>query len=89
MIIVDPKAYYHEWQPNQIVAWDNWRILHCVTGTDPKNVRRMHRTTIKGDYGLGHFEGERTDGKILERVIQGLCDGVVYTGRSQSAEHAQ
>lgn len=55
-IIANPKVYYHEWQPNQIVAWDNWRVLHCVTGTDPKYVRRMHRTTIKGDYGLGHFE---------------------------------
>ena len=33
-------------------------MLHCVTGTNPGNVRRMHRTTIKGDYGLGYFEGE-------------------------------
>ena len=53
-----PHAYFHSWKPNQMLTWDNWRMLHCVTGTDPGNVRRMHRTTIKGDYGLGCFEGE-------------------------------
>jgi taurine dioxygenase len=39
-----------------MVTWDNWRILHCVSGCDPTVPRRMHRTTIKGDYGLGRFE---------------------------------
>ena len=53
-----PHAYYHQWQPRQMLTWDNWRMLHCVTGTSPGNLRRMHRTTIRGDYGLGCFEGE-------------------------------
>ena len=53
-----PRAYCHRWQPRQMLTWDNWRMLHCVTGTDPGNVRRMHRTTIRGDNGLGYFEGE-------------------------------
>lgn len=57
-IIAYPHAYYHQWQPRQMLTWDNWRMLHSVTGTDPGNVRRMHRTTIRGDYGLGYFEGE-------------------------------
>jgi taurine dioxygenase len=52
----NPAAYYHAWKPGQMLTWDNWRFLHCVTGTDPKNARRMHRTTVKGDYGLGAFE---------------------------------
>jgi taurine dioxygenase len=68
-INANPSAYYHEWRPNQIVAWDNWRMLHCVTGTDPTTFRHMHRTTIEGDYGLGFFEGGGTGGKILETII--------------------
>ena len=50
------KAYYHQWELGQMVTWDNWRVLHCVTGCDPTYPRRMHRTTISGDYGLGAFE---------------------------------
>lgn len=53
----NPNAYYHQWKLGQMLTWDNWRVLHCVTGSDPKYPRRMHRTTIRGDYGLGHFEG--------------------------------
>jgi taurine dioxygenase len=56
-IAANPNVYYHQWKLGQMLTWDNWRFLHCVTGTDRKNARRMHRTTIKGDYGLGHFEG--------------------------------
>jgi taurine dioxygenase len=53
-----PDAYYHKWKPDQMLVWDNWRLLHSVTGADPKYPRQMHRTTIKGDYGLGCFEGQ-------------------------------
>ena len=62
-------AYWHAWQPTDMVIWDNWRVLHCVSGHDPRYGRRMQRTTIKGDYGLGYFEGGATsDNKILERT---------------------
>lgn len=50
------EAYFHQWQPGQMLVWDNWRVLHCVTGADPKYPRRLFRTTIEGDYGLGSFE---------------------------------
>jgi taurine dioxygenase len=60
-ISANPKAYYHRWKLGQMLTWDNWRILHCVTGIDPKYPRRMHRTTVKGDYGLGYFEGGKAD----------------------------
>ncbi|MFC3174964.1 TauD/TfdA dioxygenase family protein [Novosphingobium bradum] len=50
----DPAlAYYHDWQPGDMVAWDNWRTLHSATGVDPDDRRLMHRTTIFGDYALG------------------------------------
>jgi taurine dioxygenase len=49
-------SYFHEWQPTDMVIWDNWRVLHRVSGMPPEYPRRMHRTTIAGDYGLGRFE---------------------------------
>jgi taurine dioxygenase len=62
-------SYFHRWQPDGMVIWDNWRVLHAVSGHDPQYGRRMQRTTIKGDYGLGYFEGGATnDNRILERA---------------------
>ena len=50
------KPYFHQWRPGDMLIWDNWRMLHMATGCDPKYDRVMHRTTIKGDYGLGRWE---------------------------------
>jgi taurine dioxygenase len=49
-------CYFHQWRPADMVIWDNWRILHSVSGSKPEYARTMHRTTIEGDYGLGRFE---------------------------------
>jgi taurine dioxygenase len=49
-------CYFHTWSPTDLVIWDNWRVLHSVSGMDPAFGRCMHRTTIEGDYGLGRFE---------------------------------
>jgi taurine dioxygenase len=49
-------SYFHRWDPADMVIWDNWRILHSVSGSAPEHGRCMHRTTIAGDYGLGRFE---------------------------------
>jgi taurine dioxygenase len=62
-------AYWHQWKPTDMLIWDNWRVLHAVSGHDPQYGRRMHRTTIKGDYGLGYFEGgASSNSKVLERT---------------------
>jgi taurine dioxygenase len=62
--------YYHAWKPTEMLVWDNWRMLHCVTGVDPKYMRHMQRTTIKGDYGLGYFEGgAKTGDAVLEMTV--------------------
>jgi alpha-ketoglutarate-dependent taurine dioxygenase len=50
------QPYWHDWKPNDMVIWDNWRCLHSASGYDPKYSRRVQRTTIQGDYGLGAFE---------------------------------
>ena len=67
---VNRKAhgYFHSWHPGDMLIWDNWRMLHSVEGCDPKYERRMHRTTIKGDYGLGYFEGGKTIGEVMRDV---------------------
>jgi taurine dioxygenase len=54
------KPYFHEWHETDMVIWDNWRVLHEATGCNPDEERIVHRTTIKGDYGLGKFE-ERSE----------------------------
>jgi len=62
-------SYWHSWKPTEMLIWDNWRVLHGVSGHPPQYGRRMQRTTIKGDYGLGYFEGgASSDNKILERT---------------------
>jgi len=46
-------AYFHKWHPDEMVLWDNWRMLHRVTPAPYEEVRIVERTTITGDYGLG------------------------------------
>lgn len=56
--IAKHEGYFHRWKVTDIVLWDNWRLLHSVSGHSPEHRRRMQRTTIKGDYGLGYFEDD-------------------------------
>ena len=61
---VDPaRAYVHHWRPNQMVLWDNWRMLHCAYGAPADEQRHMQRTTIEGDYGLGEVASGHEVGK--------------------------
>ncbi len=61
-LIEDIKAkmlpYWHTWSPTDMAIWDNWRFMHAASGNPAKYHRRMQRTTIKGDYGLGRLEIE-------------------------------
>jgi len=44
-----PKYMYrHEWEPDDVLMWDNRCTVHAVTPHDPKERRVMHRTTIVG-----------------------------------------
>ena len=47
--------YFHRWQPGDMVLWDNWRAMHCTTGTQPGLERVIHRTTIMGAATLGRI----------------------------------
>ena len=50
--------YFHEWREGDMVLWDNWRAMHCATGTKPGIERVIHRTTIAGDATLGRVVNE-------------------------------
>ena len=63
-LVRNVNPYWHEWNPSDMLIWDNHRMLHSVEGCDPKYERRMHRTTIRGDYGLGRFEGGKKIGEV-------------------------
>jgi taurine dioxygenase len=46
----DKFAYYHQWQPDDVLVWDNRSSMHRVCPYDDADTRRlMHRTTVKGD----------------------------------------
>lgn len=68
-IVAKVQPYFHKWLPTDMVIWDNWRMLHCVSGHDPQVPRRMQRTTIKGDYGLGYFENGGKGDSVLEMTV--------------------
>jgi taurine dioxygenase len=68
-ILANVKPYFHKWQVTDMIIWDNWRMLHSVSGHNPQAARRMQRTTIKGDYGLGYFENNGKGDKLLEMTV--------------------
>lgn len=45
--------YFHKWREGDMILWDNWRAMHCATGTRPGVARTIHRTTIEGATTLG------------------------------------
>jgi len=51
--VLDSPAYHHSWALDEMILWDNWRMLHCVSQIPLDETRVMQRTTIKGDYALG------------------------------------
>ena len=55
-LVDESRAYIHQWHDDDMVLWDNWRMLHSASGMHPDDVRHLQRTTIKGDYALGRIE---------------------------------
>jgi taurine dioxygenase len=60
------RAYVHHWHDDDMVLWDNWRMLHSASGVHPDDVRHLQRTTIAGDYALGRIE--LADGQISHEM---------------------
>ncbi|PLK26720.1 TauD/TfdA family dioxygenase [Novosphingobium sp. TH158] len=60
------NQYFHDWQENDMVLWDNWRMLHAAGGVPVDASRTMDRTQIMGDYGLGQLES--TDQNVSDEM---------------------
>lgn len=41
--------YRHQWQPHDMVFWDNRSLLHLAAGCPDHLRRKLYRTTIEGD----------------------------------------
>lgn len=54
-LLDERHAYFHHWRNDDLVAWDNWRILHTACGVPPHMRRRVVRTTILDEYKLGRL----------------------------------
>lgn len=70
--LVDPAfAYFHKWQANDLIVWDNWRMIHSANGI-PLHCRRLaRRTTIMGDYKVGRYLDPALD---RDREVKRLVD---------------
>ncbi len=40
--------YRHQWQPHDLVFWDNRSVLHLAAGTPDDQRRKLYRTTVEG-----------------------------------------
>jgi len=47
--------YYHQWRKGEMILWDNWRAMHCATGTKLGVRRVINRTTIEGKHQMGRI----------------------------------
>jgi taurine dioxygenase len=68
-MLANATPYFHAWRPDDMAIWDNCRMLHSVSGCHPDFERRMQRTTIVGDYGLGSFENGAQGRAELEMTV--------------------
>lgn len=48
-------AYWHKWQKDDMIVWDNWRVIHGAAGVPLHCKRVAQRTTIMGDYAVGRY----------------------------------
>lgn len=69
--LVDPRyAYFHKWQKNDMVVWDNWRVIHSANGVPLYCARRARRTTIMGDYKVGRYLDPALDrDRQVKRIV--------------------
>lgn len=67
----DTYAYFHEWQRNDMLVWDNWRVIHSAEGVPLDVPRRARRTTIMGDYKVGRYLDPSLD---RDRQVKRLID---------------
>ncbi len=48
-------AYSHQWEKDDLILWDNFRIIHSARGVPRGHSRHAQRTTILGTYDHGRY----------------------------------
>jgi taurine dioxygenase len=54
----EEEAYVHEWEPGDLVAWDNLRAIHRAYGHLKRYPRLVHSLALKPEMTLGRYVGE-------------------------------
>ena len=69
--LVEPAyAYFHAWGKDDMIVWDNWRIIHSANGVPLDSKRRAVRTTIMGDYKVGRYLDPALDrDRRVKRIV--------------------
>jgi taurine dioxygenase len=58
--VTDADAdYVHHWAPGDVVAWDNWRMIHRAYGHAKRYPRVMNSLQLKGPMKLGEIVKQR------------------------------
>ena len=47
--VLPQNIYRHQWQPHDLVFWDNRSLIHLAAGCPSHLRRKLFRTTIQGD----------------------------------------
>ena len=70
-VLLDERhAYFHTYQKNDMVVWDNWRMIHSARGVPLHCSRSARRTTIMGDYAVGRYLDPELDrNREVKRII--------------------
>lgn len=54
--VVQPRfVYEHAWENNDIILWDNYRMMHSAMGHPVDVIRVVHRTTLRGQATVGRI----------------------------------
>ena len=66
----DRYAYWHKWAQDDMIVWDNWRVLHGAAGVPLHCKRVAQRTTIVGDYKVGRYLDPTLDrNRVTKRIV--------------------
>jgi taurine dioxygenase len=47
--VLPQNIYRHQWEPHDLVFWDNRSLIHLAAGCPAHLRRKLYRTTIQGD----------------------------------------
>ena len=66
----ESHAYFHDWRKNDMMVWDNWRMIHHAQGVPLDVPRSARRTTIMGDYAVGRYLDPALDrNRAVKRIV--------------------